>query len=114
MQQTIETNPTPENPKHKIWGVVLKVIGTIVATLLGSLGLQSCLLPWFLSAKPPCATRSNSCAITASLRMHPRHVLVLMPNGSTDGADSVFLARKQHESINVDCTVCVFLFSASF
>ncbi len=26
MQQTIEANPTPENPKHKIWGVVLKVM----------------------------------------------------------------------------------------
>ena len=26
MQQTIEANPAPENPKHKIWGIVLKVI----------------------------------------------------------------------------------------
>ncbi|WP_278626050.1 smalltalk protein [Parabacteroides gordonii] len=43
MQQTIEANPQPENPKHKVWGIVLKVIATVVATLLGALGLQSCL-----------------------------------------------------------------------
>ena len=48
-----------------------------------------------------------------SPHMHPRHVLVLMPSGSTDGSDGAFQARKQYESINVDCAVCVFLFSTS-
>ena len=43
MQQAIEPNPEPENPKRKIWGIVLKVIATVVATLLGALGLQSCM-----------------------------------------------------------------------
>ncbi|WP_158607033.1 smalltalk protein [Parabacteroides sp. AF18-52] len=43
MQQTITTNPEPENPKRKVWGIVLKVIATVVATLLGALGLQSCM-----------------------------------------------------------------------
>lgn len=43
MQQIIENNPLPENPKQKVWAIVLKVIATVVATLLGALGLQSCL-----------------------------------------------------------------------
>lgn len=43
MQQNIEINPQPENPKRKVWAIVLKVIATVVATLLGAMGLQSCL-----------------------------------------------------------------------
>ena len=37
------TTPVPESPKRNVWGIVLKVIATVVATLLGALGLQSCL-----------------------------------------------------------------------
>lgn len=40
----------------------------------------------------------SSPAITTSPHMHPRRVLVLMPNGSTDGSDGALPARKRHEN----------------
>lgn len=46
MQNTVTTGGTlpPENDKKRnVLAIVLKVIATVVATLLGALGLQSCL-----------------------------------------------------------------------
>lgn len=46
MQNTATSGSTPlpeDNKKRNALAIVLKVIATVVATLLGALGLQSCL-----------------------------------------------------------------------
>lgn len=43
MDQSQNTN-NPENSKRNVWTIVLKVIAAAVATLLGALGIQSCVM----------------------------------------------------------------------